>query len=42
LLQQLDHAPAADEARPAGHQHRSLSAHGCFSRSLWLVETLER
>ena len=27
LLQQPDHAPAADEARPAGHQNRSLSAH---------------
>src|SRR4030081_194016 len=31
LPQQLDDAPAADEARPAGHQHCSLSAHGCSS-----------
>src|SRR6267154_768061 len=28
LPQQLDDTPAADEARPAGHQHCSLSAHG--------------
>src|SRR6266446_6988485 len=28
LPQQLDNAPAADEARAAGHQHCSLSAHG--------------
>src|SRR5712672_1966460 len=31
LPQQLDDAPAADEARPAGHQHCSLSAHDCSS-----------
>src|ERR1700730_4417824 len=28
LPQQLDATPAADDARPAGHQHCSLSAHG--------------
>src|SRR5215813_5337321 len=30
LPQQLDDAPAADEARSAGHQHCSLAAHVWF------------
>src|SRR5215813_8942187 len=34
LAQQLDDAPAADEARPAGHQHCPLFTHGCSSTSV--------
>src|SRR5262249_61259950 len=33
LAQQLEDAPAADEARPAGHQHGSLFTHASSSTS---------
>ena len=39
LLQQPDHAPAADEARPAGHQYRSLSAHRRFSMGYFAISS---